>query len=104
MLKQVELRQEDLWEVIKAYIEDEGLVHHHLKSYNWFIKEGLNELVKSLGDLEIQTKYGTLVLKMRNPEVGKPVFEEIDGTVIEMLPRWSVGLETSPTPRRSTSR
>ena len=85
MLKQVELRQEDLWEVIRAYLEDEGLVRHHLKSYNWFIKEGLNELVKSLGDLEIQTRYGTIVLKMRNPEVGKPVFEEVDGTVIENI-------------------
>ncbi|MCD6420902.1 MAG: DNA-directed RNA polymerase subunit B [Thaumarchaeota archaeon] len=83
MLRQVELKQEDLWEVIRAYLEDEGLVQHHLKSYNWFIKEGLNELIKSLGDLEIQTKYGTLTLKMRNPEIGKPVFEEIDGTVIE---------------------
>ena len=83
MLKQVELRQEDLWEVIRAYLEDEGLVQHHLKSYNWFTKEGLNELIKSLGDLEVQTKYGTLTLKMRNPEIGKPVFEEIDGTIIE---------------------
>ena len=83
MLKQVEFTQEDLWSVIRAYLEDEGLVQHHLRSYNWFIKEGLNELIKSLGDLEIQTKYGTLVLKMRNPEVGKPVFEEVDGTVRE---------------------
>ncbi|MEM4766351.1 MAG: DNA-directed RNA polymerase subunit B, partial [Nitrososphaerota archaeon] len=83
MLKQVEFTQEDLWSVIRAYLEDEGLVQHHLRSYNWFIKEGLNELIKSLGDLEIQTKYGTLVLKMRNPEVGKPIFEEVDGTVRE---------------------
>ena len=83
MLKEVELRREDLWEVIRAFIEDEGLVQQHLRSYNSFIKEGLFELIKSLGDLEIKTKYGTLILKMRDPEVGIPVVEEIDGTVIE---------------------
>ena len=83
MLKEVELREEDLWEVIRAFIEDEGLVQHHLRSYNSFIKEGLSELVKSLGDLEIRTRYGTLVLKMRDPEIGVPIVEEIDGTVIE---------------------
>jgi len=83
MLEQVELTQEDLWEVMRAFIEDEGLVQHHLRSYNYFVKEGLRELIKSLGDLEIRTKYGTLTLKMRNPEIGKPVIEEIDGTVIE---------------------
>jgi len=85
MLKQVELREDALWEIIRAYLEDEGLVQHHLKSYNWFLKEGLNELVKSLGELEIQTKYGVLTLKIRGPEVGKPVFEEVDGTVIENI-------------------
>ncbi|MCS7133069.1 MAG: DNA-directed RNA polymerase subunit B [Aigarchaeota archaeon] len=83
MLKEVELKQEDLWEVIQAFIEDEGLVQHHLRSYNSFIKEGLPELIKSLGDLEVKTRYGTLVLKMRDPEIGTPIIEEIDGTVIE---------------------
>ncbi|RLF98252.1 MAG: DNA-directed RNA polymerase subunit B'', partial [Candidatus Wolframiiraptor sp.] len=83
MLKEVELKHEDLWEVIRAFIEDEGLVQHHLRSYNSFIKEGLSELIKSLGDLEIRTRYGTLVLKMRDPEIGAPIVEEIDGTVIE---------------------
>jgi len=50
MLEQVELTQEDLWEVMRAFIEDEGLVQHHLRSYNYFVKEGLRELIKSLGD------------------------------------------------------
>ncbi|RLG03956.1 MAG: DNA-directed RNA polymerase subunit B'', partial [Thaumarchaeota archaeon] len=83
MLEQVELTQEDLWEVMRAFIEDEGLVQHHLRSYNYFVKEGLRELIKSLGDLEIKTKYGTLTLKMRNPEIGKPIVEEVEGIVIE---------------------
>ena len=82
-MKQVEFTQEDLWEVMRAFIEEEGLVQHHLKSYNHFIKEGLRELIKSLGDLEVKTKYGVLTLKIRDPEVGPPRVVEIDGTVKE---------------------
>jgi len=83
MLKQVEFTKEDLWAVMRAFIEEEGLVQHHIKSYNHFVKEGLKELIKSLGDLEVRTKYGTITLKMRDPEIGKPSVVEIDGTVLE---------------------
>ncbi|MCX8192457.1 MAG: DNA-directed RNA polymerase subunit B [Nitrososphaeria archaeon] len=83
MTRQIELTKEDLWEVMKAFIEEEGLVEHHIKSYNHFIREGLKELVQSLGELEVKTKYGTLTLKLSNPEVGSPRLVEMDGTVIE---------------------
>ncbi|MEN2975177.1 MAG: DNA-directed RNA polymerase subunit B, partial [Candidatus Caldarchaeales archaeon] len=83
MSRQIDLTKEDLWEIMKAFIEEEGLVEHHIKSYNYFIREGLKELIQSLGDLEVKTKYGTLILKLSNPEVGSPRIVEMDGTVVE---------------------
>ncbi|MEM0275499.1 MAG: DNA-directed RNA polymerase subunit B'', partial [Nitrososphaerota archaeon] len=81
-VKQVDLTSEDLWEVMRAYLE-EGLVEHQKRSYNYFIREGLKELVQSLGNLEVKTKYGTLIVKLSNPEIGTPKIVEIDGTVTE---------------------
>jgi hypothetical protein len=45
MSRQIELTKEDLWEVMRAY----------------FVREGLRELIQSLGDLEVKTKYGNLI-------------------------------------------
>ncbi|MDJ0270570.1 MAG: DNA-directed RNA polymerase subunit B [Aigarchaeota archaeon] len=79
------LSQEDLWEVMRAFIEEEGLVQHHLKSYNYFVREGLQELINSLGDQEIRTRHGTVVLKFGQVEIGSPRVVEIDGTINERL-------------------
>ncbi|MEM2632714.1 MAG: DNA-directed RNA polymerase subunit B'', partial [Nitrososphaerota archaeon] len=80
------ITQEDLWELAKAYIEEVGLVQHHLRSYNAFIEKGLQSLVNSLGDLEVKTKYGSIVLKFGAVEVGEPRVVEIDGTVHPIFP------------------
>ncbi|MEM3406991.1 MAG: DNA-directed RNA polymerase subunit B, partial [Nitrososphaerota archaeon] len=80
------INEEDLWELAKAYIEEVGLVQHHLRSYNAFIEKGLQSLVNSLGDLEIKTKYGSITLKFGAVEVGSPRVVEIDGTVHSIFP------------------
>ncbi|MEM3096845.1 MAG: DNA-directed RNA polymerase subunit B [Nitrososphaerota archaeon] len=76
-----QLTSEDLWEVARSMIEDEGLVQHHLRSYNYFVREGLQNLVNSLGDQEIRLKHGTVVLRFGQVEVGGPRMVEVDGTV-----------------------
>lgn len=79
------LSSEDLWEVMKAYIEEEGLVQHHLKSYNWFVREGLQQLINSMGDQEIRTRHGTAVLKFGQVEIGTPGVVESDGAINERI-------------------
>ncbi|GBC69940.1 DNA-directed RNA polymerase subunit beta [archaeon HR01] len=76
-----QLTQDDLWEVAKSMLEDEGLVNHHLRSYNYFVKEGLQSLINSLGDQEIKLKQGTVILKFGQVEIGSPRIEEVDGTI-----------------------
>jgi len=82
---QPKIGPDELWEVIKAFVDDEGLVQHHLRSYNFFIHDGLQRLVNSLGDQEIRTKHGTVVLRFGQVEVGGPRIVEIDGTINKRL-------------------
>ncbi|PUA31656.1 MAG: DNA-directed RNA polymerase subunit B [Candidatus Terraquivivens tikiterensis] len=85
MQKDYKLTAEDLWYVAKSFIEEEGLVQHQIRSYNYFIRKGLQELVNSLDVQEIKTKHGTLTFKFGTIEVDKPRVIEIDGTVNENI-------------------
>ncbi|MEM1943565.1 MAG: DNA-directed RNA polymerase subunit B [Candidatus Caldarchaeum sp.] len=71
------MSKDDLWEVFKSYLDEEGLVQHHIKSYNYFIREGLQELINSLGEQEIKTRHGIVTVKFEQVEVGKPVKREV---------------------------
>lgn len=78
-----ELDADDLWVVAKSLIQEEGLVNHHIWFYDYFVREGLAGLLKNLSPQDIKTKYGTLVLKFEQVEIGSPRIVEIDGMVRE---------------------
>ncbi|MCS7142335.1 MAG: DNA-directed RNA polymerase subunit B [Aigarchaeota archaeon] len=79
-----DLSEEHLWTIAESAIED-GFVSHHFRSYEYFIRYGLAELVKSLSPQEIKTKYGTLVLKFEDVSIGSPRIVEVDGMVRENI-------------------
>lgn len=79
--KDHKLTIEDLWYVARSFIEEEGLVQHQIKSYNYFVRKGLQDLVNSLEVQEIKTKHGTLTFKFGTIEIDKPRIIEIDGTI-----------------------
>jgi DNA-directed RNA polymerase subunit B len=79
--KDHKLTAEDLWYVARSFIEEEGLVQHQIRSYNYFVRKGLQDLVNSLEVQEIKTKHGTLTFKFGTIEIGKPRIIEIDGTI-----------------------
>ena len=85
-LKEAKLTDEDLWDVGKSFVREQGLVQHHLRSFNRFIHSGLQDLVSSLGEQTIVTKHGTVVLKFGAVEIDPPRVVEIDGTSREILP------------------
>ncbi|MEM1531725.1 MAG: DNA-directed RNA polymerase subunit B [Nitrososphaerota archaeon] len=79
--KDHKLTTEDLWYVARSFIEEEGLVQHQIRSYNYFVRKGLQDLVNSLEVQEIKTKHGTLTFKFGTIEIDKPRIIEIDGTI-----------------------
>ncbi len=79
--KDHKLTKEDLWYIARSFIEEEGLVQHQIRSYNYFVRKGLQDLVNSLEVQEIKTKHGTLTFKFGTIEIDKPRIIEIDGTI-----------------------
>ncbi|MEM4298161.1 MAG: DNA-directed RNA polymerase subunit B, partial [Nitrososphaerota archaeon] len=76
------LTSEDLMKVAEAYIDDAGLISHHLMSYDYFVKEGLKNLILSMSPVEIKAR-GKAELKLESVEIGSPRIVEIDGMVRE---------------------
>lgn len=76
------LTSEDLMKIADSYIDDAGLISHHLTSYDYFVKEGLKNLIMSMSPVEIKAR-GKAELKFESVEIGAPRIVEIDGMVRE---------------------
>jgi len=76
------LTSEDLAKVAESYLEDAGLVNHHLASYDYFVREGLKSLILGMSPVEIKAKVKA-ELRFEGVEVGSPRVVEIDGMVRE---------------------
>jgi DNA-directed RNA polymerase subunit B len=73
----VEVTPDDLWEVMKSYWDEKGLVRQHLDSYNAFIDHGMQEVVNEFGGVkpdipDFEVKFGRIRL-------GEPEFQEAHG-------------------------
>ncbi|MFZ8858490.1 MAG: DNA-directed RNA polymerase subunit B [Candidatus Caldarchaeales archaeon] len=71
---------EELWTVARAVVEEEGLVAHHFRSYEYFVREGLMRLLRNMSPVEIKTKHGVVQLIFSNVEIGPPTVREVDGS------------------------
>ncbi len=68
---------EELWTVARAVVEEEGLVAHHFRSYEYFVREGLMELVveqdaylaMSVSDRTYVIESGSVVMEGRSAEL-----------------------------------
>ncbi len=48
---EVEISQEDAWEVIDKYFEEKGLVSQQIDSFDEFLKNTIQELVDDAGEI-----------------------------------------------------
>jgi DNA-directed RNA polymerase subunit B len=81
------LTSEDLWEVMKAFFAEEGLVNQHLRSYNEFIDRTLQEVIDEIGGITIEVPGHTYNIRFGSIRVGDPRVVEVDGTVRSIYPR-----------------
>lgn len=80
----VEVTPDDLWEVMKSYWDEKGLVRQHLDSYNAFIDHGMQEVVNEFGGVkpdipDFEVKFGRIRL-------GEPEFQEAHGQRKPLFP------------------
>ncbi|MGQ9679950.1 MAG: DNA-directed RNA polymerase subunit B [Candidatus Bathyarchaeia archaeon] len=81
------LTDEDYWEVLKAFLAEEGLVKQHLDSFNDFVQNYLQQIIDEIGGISIETSTRTYDIKFGTIEIGEPRVVEVDGTVRNIYPR-----------------
>ncbi len=78
------LTPEDRWALMKAFIDEKGLVRQHLDSFNDFLVNGIKEIIKE--NSIVTTSDPNVYVVIKDVEIGEPQFKEVEGTVVEVTP------------------
>ena len=89
----MEISQDDLLLLQKAFFKEKGLVRQHLDSYNEFIDHRLQEVIDETGEIDIEIpespykiKLGQLWIIDPQSKITGPYITEVDGTKHEIYP------------------
>ncbi len=77
----------DLWNLIKSFIGEMGLVRQHIDSYNDFIENGLQAIIDEIGEIQIEIEEQPFKLKLGKIEIGSPRVTEVDGSERKVYPK-----------------
>jgi DNA-directed RNA polymerase subunit B len=75
-----------IWELIKHFLDEKGLVRQHVDSYNEFIETGLQAIVEETGEIPIEIEDYPLKIKLGKIEIGTPRVTEVDGSERQIFP------------------
>jgi DNA-directed RNA polymerase beta subunit len=89
--------QKYTWSAISSYFQEnngQSLIHHQVESYNDFILNKLEEIIKGFNEIDIYHKYSTsleqfeyhIIVNIKNPAITKPTIFEKDGSTKPMTP------------------
>lgn len=81
------ITEQDYWEVMKTFFNEEGLVKQHLDSYNDFVQNTLQQIIDEIQGITIEVPDHSYDIKFGTIEVDEPRIVEVDGTVREVYPR-----------------
>jgi len=81
----------DVWPIIQNYGASEGFVRHHLNSFVYFIDTIIPEIISENSVIDLDAVNDSIVkrnvkITFGSTKLGKPHFEEKDGTTTEYLP------------------
>lgn len=72
------ISNDDLWFLMRAFFEDEGLVRQHLDSYNEFVEQDLQKIVDEVGEIQIDAADYPFKVKLKKIEIRRPRTIEVD--------------------------
>jgi len=89
----VEITQDELLLLQKAFFKEKGLVRQHLDSYNDYIDHGLQEIIDEVDGIDIEIPESPYKIKLGqawiiDPQsrISSPYLTEVDGTKHEIFP------------------
>lgn len=81
----------DSREILKSYFKDKSLVESQIQSYNYFIEEGIKNIVMSFDRNNIPEYllevYDEVNLSIEDVWLGEPVHIEVDGSITKLTPQ-----------------
>ena len=76
-----------VWKLVDEYLCDkDGLVKHQIESFNYFIKQGLKNIVESENTIKSTQENYSYSIQFKNPFVGSPQIIEATRTVESLYP------------------
>jgi len=75
-----------MWNLLKHFFKDKGLVKQHVDSYNDFVEKGLQAIVDEVGEIPIEIEEYPLKIKLGKVEIGTPRVTEVDGSERQIYP------------------
>lgn len=79
-----QIANDDKWEVLKSMYNEFGLVRQHLHSFNEFVENRLNEIVKERPKIEPDIE--GFYVKLEGIDIGEPSVREADGSERTIYP------------------
>ena len=81
----------DYKDILKAYFKDNSLVESQILSYNYFIEEGLKEIIMGFDRTNIPEYllevYDEVNLTIVDVRLGEPNHIEVDGSITKLTPQ-----------------
>jgi len=75
-----------MWNLLKHFFKEKGLVKQHVDSYNDFVERGLQAIVDEVGEIPIEIEEYSLKIKLGKIEIGTPRVTEVDGSERQIYP------------------
>jgi len=76
----------DLWNLMRSYLKEIGLVRQHIDSYDEFVENGLQEIIDEIGEISIEIEEQPFKIKLGKIEIGSPRVTEVDGSERKTYP------------------
>lgn len=73
------------WEAAKQYLKENTLVKQHINSFNEFVENGMQQIIKEKE--EVETDKENLKINLHNIRAEKPVVTEADGAQRKIMPQ-----------------
>jgi len=80
------LSNHDLWNLMRSYLKEIGLVRQHIDSYDEFVENGLQEIIDEIGEISIDIEEQPFKIKLGKVEIGSPRVTEVDGSERKTYP------------------
>ena len=61
----INIPDSDFWLLMRAFLEEEGLVRQHLDSYNDFVENNLQRIINEVGEIPIDAPINPFKVKFK---------------------------------------